>query len=187
MQKVSLYLTLSLTTVAFIVGLTAGFYISPQYQQTMYTKTTMDLGRADAFVDLRYLNSMAAHHMGAILLAQQIEEKTQRPELIALSREIQTSEPRLIAELYAWKSEWYNDKTAVAKPQVAQLGAADETVDLRFLNALIAHHEAGIQMTKEIRLKSSRPEVLDNADAVEKFLTQSLVDLQQMRSDWFNQ
>jgi uncharacterized protein (DUF305 family) len=145
----------------------------------------MDLGTADLFVDLRYINSMAGHHMEAILLAQQIEEKTTRPELLTLAREIQANEPKLIAELYAWKRAWYRDSTPVRNPQVVQLGAADETVDLRFLNALIAHHEAGITMTREIRAKSSKSEILNNADAVEQFLLGSLTNLKKMRKEWF--
>ncbi len=186
MKNLSTPLVISLVLVSFIGGLTTGFYISPQYQQTMYEKHPTDLGPADRLVDLRYLNSMAEHHMAAILLAQQIEGKTEREELQNLAREIQADEPALIAELYTWKSDWFGDTTQVKPPTVAQLGPADETVDLRFLNALIAHHEMGIEMTQEVRLKSSRPEILNNADTVEQFLEDTLVTLKEMRKEWFN-
>ena len=62
----------------------------------------------------------------------------------------------------------------------------DETFDLRFLNALIAHHEAGIVMTQDVRRKSSRGEVLDNADAVEAFLTGSASVLREWRANWYS-
>ena len=104
----------------------------------------------------------------------------------ALAAEINENEPKLIAELYSWKKNWYADTRPVKDPIVANLGTADDTVDLRFLNALIAHHEAGIQMTQEIRSKSSRKEVLDNADAVENFLQTTLVTLKQNRAEWFS-
>lgn len=54
------------------------------------------------------------------------------------------------------------------------------------MNALIAHHEAGILMTEEIRTKSSRAEVLNNADAVENFLKTTLVTLKGWRKAWYN-
>jgi uncharacterized protein (DUF305 family) len=74
----------------------------------------------------------------------------------------------------------------VRDPIVANLGPAGETFDLRFLNAIIAHHEAGIVMTKETRLKSSRAQVLDNANAVEALLSNGLQTLKGLRSTWYN-
>lgn len=186
MTKISLPLAISFMLVSVIIGLASGYFISPTYQQTMYTKEEMGLGQADRFVDLRYINQMAAHHRGAILLANQIADKTKRQELKALAADIEKGEPKLIEELYQWKKAWYNDERIVADPVVANLGLADEKIDLRFLNALIAHHKAGIEMTQEIRAKSSRKEVLDNADAVENFLTNSMTTLKGWRELWFN-
>ena len=185
-MKTSSPLIVSFVIVSFILGLLGGYYISPSYQQTMYDREMMGFGTADRFVDLRYLNQMAAHHRGAMLLAEEIKVKTSRPELKELAEAILIGEPKLIDELYGWKKDWYRDNRTVKDPKVANLGPADDKVDLRFLNALIAHHEAGIVMTKEIRTKSSRAEVLDNADAVEKFLSGSAVTLKGWRKEWFN-
>lgn len=184
-MKVSLPLVVSLLIAALLVGAAGGYYFSPAYQTTMFEANEMGLGVADRFLDLRYLNQMSTHHRGAILLADQIANKTRRPELQKLAADIQKTEPQLIAELMAWKQEWYNDPRPAKDPVVANLGPADETVDLRFLNALIAHHEAGIAMTQEVRTKSSRAEVLDNADTVERFLTNSLEQLKTWRSQWY--
>jgi uncharacterized protein (DUF305 family) len=172
--------------VSFIAGLTGGYVLSPSYQMTMYSKQTMGFGQADFFVDLRYINLMAAHHRGAMLLAEGIQHKTTRPELKTLAAEILKNEPVLIEELYTWKRQWYKDPRTAPDPVVANMGSADATVDLRFLNALIAHHEEGIGMTKEIRLKSSRSEILNNADAVEQFLKQSKTQLELWRKTWYN-
>jgi uncharacterized protein (DUF305 family) len=95
------------------------------------------------------------------------------------------SEPKAIAELYQWKKEWYRDNRKVSDEAVPNLGEYDENFDLRFLNALIAHHEEGVTMAKEIRLKSSRADILNNADAVIKFLTVGLNTLNKWRTDWY--
>ncbi len=185
MPKISLYLAAGLLVVAVMTGSMIGYYLTPQYSAAMYEKT-MDLGQADRLVDLRYLNAMVAHHRGAILLAQQAQQSN-RQEIQSLSAEIQANEPKLIAELYGWKKEWYGSAGTVRDPVVANLGKnEDGTFDLRFLNALIAHHEAGIKMTQEIKTKSSRADVLNNADAVEQFLTGSLVTLKEWRKNWYN-
>lgn len=184
MQKISLYLALSLMLVSGLVGIGVGYYLTPEYQLSMYDKNTMDLGAADRWLDQRYVNAMISHHRGAILLAEQAQQ-SKREEVRSLAADILKNEPVLIAELYAWKKEWYNDTRTVRDPLSPKLGSPDATFDLRFLNALIAHHEAGVSMTKDARVKSSRVEVQNNADAVEQFLTTSGAMLKEWRKNWF--
>lgn len=183
MQKISLALALSIALITGLLGFGTGYVLTPEY--VMYDKSRMDLGRPDRTLDLRYINAMIAHHRGAILLAKQAEQ-SERAEVKDLALAIQKGEPVLIEELYRWKRDWYRDRRLVPDPLVAKLGDYDATFDLRFLNALIAHHESGILMTKEVRLKSSRNAVLDNADAVETFLSGGLVMLKGWRSEWYN-
>ena len=185
-MKVSLYLTLGLVIVGMVIGALFGYYLTPEDRLSMYEKNAMSLGPADRTFDLRYINAMAAHHREAILLAEKLGKNTRRPEMQDLSRKILSDEPKLIDELYAWKNDWYGDTRKVREPIAANLGPADDTFDLRFLNAMIAHHEAGIAMTKETRLKSSRAEILNNADAVEAFLTNGIKALKELRSIWYN-
>lgn len=184
MKNFSSPLIISLLLVSLMIGVGIGYYFNPSYQQTMYQKTEMGLGEADRFLDLRYLDAMAAHHRAAILLADQIVDKTQRPEVKALAQSIQNGEKR-IDELYQWKKDWYKNDRKVADPEVANLGTSDDKIDLRFLNALIAHHESGIEMTKEVRVKSSRNEILNNADLVEQSFTNSLKNLKEWRKQWY--
>lgn len=185
MKQINLLLSISLMIVSLVFGMVFGYYISPSYKETMFSKDEMGLGKADKFVDLRYINQMAVHHKGAIALADQIDDQTKREELKKLAKMIQEVEPKLIEELYNWKKDWYKDNRSFDEPVVAKLGEYDESFDLRFLNALIAHHEDGIEMTKEIRTKSSNSDILNNADIVEKVLTDGIVMLKKYREEWY--
>lgn len=185
-MKISIYLALGLVVVGLVLGIGFGYYITPEYKVSMYDKNSMSLGQADRTFDLRYVNAMIAHHRGAMLMAEQLGKNTTRPEMKTLSQNILNDEPKAIAELYAWKKNWYGDIKNVKDPIVANLGPSGDTFDLRFLNAIIAHHEAGIAMTKETRLKSSRASILDNANAVEAFLLNGLQTLKGLRSTWYN-
>jgi uncharacterized protein (DUF305 family) len=185
-MKISIYLAFGLMVVGAVLGVSFGYYLTPEYKVSMYEKNTMSLGQADRTFDLRYVNAMISHHRGAMLLAEQLGKNTVRPEMKTLSQNILNDEPKTIAELYAWKKDWYGDTKTVRDPIVANLGPAGDTFDLRFLNAIIAHHEAGIVMTKETRSKSSRAEVLNNADAVEAFLSNGLQTLKGLRTTWYN-
>jgi Uncharacterized protein conserved in bacteria len=185
-MKISRFLTISLIIVAFVIGIGTGYLIAPEYSMAGYeAKQMVDLGKADKYVDLRYINAMIAHHGGAILLAQQVKEKTKRPEIKKLAEDMLAGEPKAIAGLYQWKKDWYRDIRKVRDEAVPNLGEYDENFDLRFLNDLIAHHEEGITMAKEIKLKSSRAEVLNNADAVIESLTGSLTMLKEWRTEWY--
>lgn len=186
MKKISLYLAFGFTVVALLLGLVIGYYLTPEYKASMYSKNEMSLGQAGKTFDLRYINAMIAHHQGAILLAEQLGKNTIRGEMKGLSEAIIKDEPVAIAELYQWKKDWYGDTRVVRDPVVANLGGAGETFDLRFLNAMIMHHEAGILMTEETRQKSNRALILDNADAVEQFLEGGLEALKGFRKDWYN-
>lgn len=185
MSKISLTLAVSLMIVSGIIGAMIGYAKTPEYTLTMYDKTAMTLGRPDRSLDLRYINGMIAHHRGAMLLAEQASSNAQRQEMKDLSAKILADEPAAIDELYRWKKDWYGDTRKIKDPIVANLGTSDEKFDLRFLNALIAHHESGLQMTEEVKTKSSRTEVLNNADAVETFLTTTLEVFENWRSEWY--
>ena len=186
MSKISITLAVALMIVTGVAGAAVGYAMTPEYRIGMYDKTTMDLGKPDRWLDLRYINAMIAHHRGAMLVAEQASKNTQRPELKSLSAEILKNEPGAIAELYKWKKDWYGDTRQVKDPVVPNLGSYDEKYDLRFLNALIAHHESGLVMTKEIKSKSSRTEILNNADAVDTFLTTTLQAFKDWRKQWYN-
>jgi uncharacterized protein (DUF305 family) len=184
-MKISIYLALGLIIVSGFLGISFGYYLTPEYKTSMYEENSMSLGQADRTFDLRYINGMIAHHRGAMLLAEQLGKNTTRAEMKTLSQNILNDEPKAIAELYAWKKDWYGDTKSVRDPIVANLGPADDKFDLRFLNAIIAHHEIGIMMTKETRLKSSRALILNNADAVEEFISNGLKTLKDIRSTWY--
>lgn len=186
MKQISVMLSISLIVVAGIVGLSVGYWLTPEYQLSMYDKTAMDLGKPDRFLDLRYINSMIAHHRGAMLLAEQARVQSNRQEIKDLADMILAEEPPAIAELYAWKKAWYNDTRTVKDPVVVNLGTYDNLFDLKFLNALIAHHDAGLEMTKEVSTKSTRTEILNNADAVDTFLKTTRVVLTGWRTQWYN-
>lgn len=177
-------LLLSSIIISCIIGIGIGYYLTPEYRYTAYSQNSMDLGAPDRFFDLRYLNAMISHHRAAMLMAEQARV-SEREEIRSLADAILEDEPALIDELYEWKRAWYRDSRRVPDPIVPRFGAYDDTFDLRFLNALIAHHDEGIMMTKETRMKSSRAEIQDNADAVENFLKETGSVLRDWRKMWY--
>ncbi len=183
--KVLIPIIISLCLVFLSFGIMIGYGFSSSYQANKYNNTHQDLGIADYWLDLRYLRAMRQHHQSALLMANDIGDLAQRDELKTLAEKIKKDEPSLIYQLDQWRVQWFGDYLILSDPATPNFGASDEYVDLRILNALINHHEEGIEMAEEVLYKSSRTEVLNDANAVRNFLQSSREQLIEWRTNWY--
>ncbi|WP_017302407.1 DUF305 domain-containing protein [Nodosilinea nodulosa] len=67
----------------------------------------MDLGGADDEFDRRFLDAMISHHEGAVAMAKDLKEKSDRPELKALADDIIASQQAEIDQMKQWRQAWY--------------------------------------------------------------------------------
>ncbi|WP_096608155.1 DUF305 domain-containing protein [Calothrix sp. NIES-2100] len=166
----------------------------------------MDLGPADANYDLRFIDAMIPHHQGAILMAKEAQQKSKRPEIKNLSGEIIKAQNQEISQMKSWRTAWYpkaGDKPMAYDAQKGQmiemsseqmqammmnmdLGAADAEFDLRFINAMIPHHEAAVTMAKDALQKSQRSEIKNLAQAIIKAQDTEINQMKQWRTAWYN-
>ncbi len=155
----------------------------------------MDVGPADANYDLRFLDSMIPHHQGALVMSQEVLTKSKRPELIKLAKGIIAEQQKEIEQMKQWRKQWYpkasatpimwhaemnHEMTMTPKHKESMmmnmsLGKADAGFDLRFLDAMIPHHQGAVTMGKDLLLKSKRPEM--------KKFAQNIIKSQQAEID----
>ncbi|MGE0201555.1 MAG: DUF305 domain-containing protein [Candidatus Melainabacteria bacterium] len=65
------------------------------------------LGKADAQYDERFIDMMIPHHEGAVTMAKDAMQKSQRPEIKAMAQNIIDSQQKEIEKLKTWRKEWY--------------------------------------------------------------------------------
>ncbi|MGL4881797.1 MAG: DUF305 domain-containing protein, partial [Waterburya sp.] len=70
---------------------------------------SMDIGPADADYDLRFIDSMVMHHQGAMNMAEEALQKSQRPEMKKLAQDIIAAQKQEIAQMKQWRTSWYPD------------------------------------------------------------------------------
>jgi uncharacterized protein (DUF305 family) len=160
---------------------------------------SMDLGPADADYDLRFIDSMVFHHQGAVNMAEEALTKSQRSEMKKLAQDIIAAQKQEIEQLKQWRINWYPNaaRTPMAwNPEMGHmmamsedmeqsmmmsmdLGQADADFDLRFIDAMIPHHEGALVMAKDASSKTNRPEI-------EK-LSQDILTSQQKEIDQMKQ
>jgi uncharacterized protein (DUF305 family) len=167
----------------------------------------MDLGPADANYDLRFIDAMTLHHRGAIAMAKEAEQKSQRPEIKKLARNIIVAQSREENELLQkWRKAWYPQANAEpvayggegksvvpmsneqqqSMAMLEDLGSADPEFDLRFMNAMIAHHEGAVTMAQDALNKSKRPEIKKLAQEIIDSQQAEINQMKQWQQAWYN-
>jgi uncharacterized protein (DUF305 family) len=165
----------------------------------------MTLGPKDESFDLRFIDGMVPHHEGAVLMAKEALEKSDRAEIRELSQAIIEAQESEIGQLQDWRKAWYpsagsepmmwhaemnhmmamTDEMRDSMMMAGDLGAADDTFDQRFIDAMIPHHEGALTMAKEALEKSDRPEIKAMAEAMIASQQQEIDQMKQWRADWY--
>ena len=63
------------------------------------------------------------------------------------------------------------------------LGSADADYDLRFMDAMVLHHEGAVVMAQDALKKSTRPELKQLATAIVSAQDKEMIQMQQWRKD----
>ncbi|AFZ14164.1 protein of unknown function DUF305 [Crinalium epipsammum PCC 9333] len=165
----------------------------------------MDLGSADANYDLRFIDAMTPHHQGAVEMAKEAQQKSQRPEIKKLASEIINAQNKEIGQLKQWRLAWYpkagtqlvayggagkstvpmSDEQKQSMMMSQDLGAADAEFDLRFINAMIPHHEGAITMANDALAKSKQTEIKKLSQNIVASQQKEIDQMKQWRTAWY--
>lgn len=168
---------------------------------------SMDLGPADADYDLRFIDGMVLHHQGAVNMAKEVLNKSQRPEMKKLAQDIIAAQNREINQMKQWRKTWYPEapSTPVAyhaamghsmamTPEQMQsmmmsqnLGAGDNQFDLRFIDGMIPHHEGALVMAQDALSKSKRSEIKKLSQDILTSQQKEIDQMKQWRNAWYKQ
>ena len=174
---------------------------------SMNHQMSMDLGPADAEYDLRFIDAMVLHHQGAINMAQELLQYSQRPEMKKLAQEIIAAQEQEIEQMKQWRKAWYPQASDTPQawhsemnhlmPMTEEmmqgmmmsmdLGKTDTEFDLRFINAMIPHHEGAIEMARDALSKSERREIQQLSQDILTSQQQEIDQMKQWRKDWYKQ
>lgn len=167
--------------------------------QGMGHSMSMDLGPANANLDLRFIDAMIPHHEGAVVMAKDALQKSKRPEIQKLAKNMLGAQNQEIAQMKQWRSQWYPKASPMPIAWHAEmghempmsaaqkegmmmrqnLGAADAKFDLRFIAAMIPHHQGAVDMAQDVLKKSKRPEIKKLAKDI---IASQQIEIKQMQT-----
>jgi uncharacterized protein (DUF305 family) len=200
------FLSMMLGTIALSAALAAcGTAAQTSPTPSASPTSSMNHKGIDADYDLRFIDAMTPHHEGALVMAQDLAQKTKRPELQKLAKEIISAQTKEIAQMQQWRKAWYpkapstpmawhaamNHMMAMSPEQISamkmdvDLGKADAEYDLRFLQAMVPHHQAAIVMAKDLAQKTKRPELQKLAKGVTTSQQAEIDQMQQWQKSWY--
>ncbi len=139
--------------------------------------------------DLSFIDSMIEHHEGAIAMAQQALEQAEHEEIRQLAQAIVDAQAAEIAQMREWRDAWYTD-AAPSMGMGMEMGMMeipedDQPFDLRFINAMISHHEGAIAMAQEALASAEHEEIRELAQAIIDAQQAEIDQLQGWRAAWY--
>lgn len=144
----------------------------------------------DAPFDAMFIDSMIEHHQGAITMAEQAVAESEHPELRELAQAIIAAQAPEIEQMTAWRQTWYPD---LAQTQGIDMGMGDMEVspdtsipfDLRFIDAMISHHQGAIDMASMALENAEHEEIKTLAQQIIDAQESEIAQMQAWRTEWF--
>lgn len=156
-----------------------------------HSKMESSPGAAESPHALQFIDTMIAHHQGAVDMAQLANTRTQRDEMKKLAQTIIDEQRREITDMQSWRTKWFGEakpalnidfpgmKTGMAGMDTVKLaGLKGNEFDVEFIKQMIPHHEGAIEMAKALKTDDIYAQLGILADSIIK--SQS-AEIEQMR------
>jgi len=146
-----------------------------------HSAMTSSQNAASAPYDLQFLDTMIAHHQGAVDMAQPCGASAEHAEIKTLCKNIISSQQKEITDMKEWREKWFAGAAPAVNMEMAgmavsmkgmdmkKLGALKgNEFDLEFIRQMTPHHKGAITMAEEAMKKSERAEIKKLAEEIIK-------------------
>jgi len=149
-------------------------------------------GASAAPYDLQFIDTMTAHHQGAVDMAKLAEARAQHVELKQFASGIIGDQEREIAKMSEWRKKWFAENPKAINNDIPGMshgmGGMDlakleslrgNEFDVEFLKQMIPHHEGAIEMAKDLQKQGGQAELKQIAADI---ITAQESEIKQMRA-----
>ena len=146
------------------------------------------------YSDAAFVDSMVAHHEGAVEMAQVALENAEHEEIRTLAQDI-VSAQRAEIELFGEIREELGGEPAMEMSQEDMEGmmgnmdagelANQRPFDRAFIDAMIPHHESAIAMANVALQESEDPEILRIAEDIVNAQELEISQMRAWRGEWY--
>lgn len=161
-----------------------------------HSEMKSDSNAASQPYDLQFIDTMTAHHKGAVDMAKLVDGRTQNPDIKKFAVQIISDQETEIAQMKGWREKWFSGKPAAMnmempgmmdsmKMDMPKLSSAKEKdFDLAFIEMMIPHHAGAVTMAKEALQKSEKAEIKTLANQIIKAQEAEIKMMSEWKAKW---
>ncbi len=187
-------ITVLVGTVALIIGIGIGYVFWGNASFRPGSHMMSDGSMMGQNIDQHFIVQMIPHHEGAIAMSKIAQERSKRPEVLALASGIIEAQEKEITDMRAWYQSWFGSAPPAGGPPAGggmmhMRGMEGDTAvlaslsgaafDREFLEQMIPHHEMAVMMAQMLQASTNRSEMKVFADQI---ITSQSREIEMMRS-----
>ena len=135
--------------------------------------------------DVRFIDGMMMHHLAAIDMANAALQSATDPKIKELAQAIIKAQSAEVTQLRDWRAGWYPDApmTAGTGADMGTMQVSDDEAiayDIRWLNAMIDHHQGALTMATEALANAEHAELKTLVTAIIADQTREIEQMQAM-------
>jgi uncharacterized protein (DUF305 family) len=151
---------------------------------------------ASAPYDLQFIDTMIAHHQGAVDMGKMINERTNNAEMKKFGEQIIADQEKEINQMKQFREKWFAGKPPALNMEMPGMKESmdmdmkklteskDKDFDLAFIEMMIPHHEGAVTMSKEALQKSEKEELKTLANQIIKAQEAEIKMMKEWQSKW---
>jgi uncharacterized protein (DUF305 family) len=148
------------------------------------------------YSDERFIDAMVPHHQGAVEMARVALKNAEHLDIEQLAEDIITTQRAEIKDLKSIKQEEFGTSRVrmhMSMGQMKSMGimidsqslANENPFDKAFIDNMIPHHKAAIEMTEVARKESKNPRIKELATNIVDAQKQEISQMKQRRKRWY--
>ncbi|MEO7539564.1 MAG: DUF305 domain-containing protein [Pyrinomonadaceae bacterium] len=152
---------------------------------------------ASAPYDLQFIDTMTAHHQGAVDMAVQAYRRAEHAEIKSLAANITSSQQSEMADMKGWRDKWFPGAAPALNMEMTGMSGSMKGMDtkmldtlsgneydLAFIRHMIPHHEGAVLMAKEAQAKATKPLLKSLAEAIIKAQEAEIKQMKAWQTAW---
>ncbi|CAA9515281.1 MAG: hypothetical protein AVDCRST_MAG12-3441 [uncultured Rubrobacteraceae bacterium] len=148
------------------------------------------------YSDKRFIDMMVPHHEGAVEMAEVALEKSDREEILDLSRDIVRTQNAEVGELRDIKEQEFGTSEipmGMTEGEMRGMGMAMDAEELgrqrpfdrAFIDNMIPHHESAVDMANVALEESDNPRISELATGIVEAQEREIAQMEGWREEWY--
>jgi len=146
--------------------------------------------------DLQFLDTMIAHHQGAVDMAKMVGGKTENAELEKFAEQITADQTKEIAQMKQWRDEWFAGKPSAMNMEMPGMkesmqmdmgklaNATGRDFDAAFVEMMVPHHAGAVVMSRDALNKAEHQEIKTLAGQIIQGQEAEIKLMQNWKTKW---